>query len=158
MENKIFTIYYNSSITNTAIHKFAITILLSIYNQELILRQGDYAYKVNGGKNGFLYYKKGNRENWILIANWCFYRLYMVVRYRKAKWLRPMYETLFTKMDFVSTIFDDYSIKIVSKDGQILRSRRFRLSPPSALDKVMSEEFGYTKEKIQNLKAELGFD
>ena len=145
-------------VSDDAIHKFASTVLLSKYDKELILRQGNFAYRVNGGNDGFLYYTKGNSDNWILIANWCFYRLYMVVRYRKPVWLRPMYESLFAKMNFVSTIFDEDSIEIVGTDGQILRSRRFRLSPPLALDKVMSEKFGYTEEKIQHLKAELGLD
>jgi len=145
-------------ISDDSIHKFAVTILLSKYDSELILTHGKFAYRVMGGRDGHLYYKKGNNGNWILIANWCFYGLYIVVRYRKPAWLRPMYETLFAKMNFVSTIFDEYSIEIVGTDGQILRSRRFRLSPPSALDKVMSEKFGYTEEKIQRLKAELGLD
>ena len=155
MENKTFVINYEAS--DETIHKFAATLLLSRYETECILTQDKYAYKVKGGKSGHLYYRKGNGE-WILVANWCFYGLYIVVRYRKPVWLRPMYETLFARMNFVSTIFDDYSIELVGTDGHILRSRRFRLSPPSALDKVMSEEFGYTEEKIQHLKAELGFD
>ena len=69
-----------------------------------------------------------------------------------------MYETLFAKMNFISTIFEDYSIEIVGTDGQILRSRRFRLSPPTAFDKVMSDEFNFSEEQIQHLKKEVGFD
>ena len=156
MENKPFVIDYEAS--DDSIHKFATTLLLSRYDAEFILTQGNYAYKVRGGKGGALYYKKGPKGDWVLIANWCFYGLYIVVRYRKPAWLRPMYETLFAKMNFVSTIFDDYSIEIVGTNGQILRSRRFSLSPPSALDKVMSEEFNYAEDNILRLKAELGFD
>jgi hypothetical protein len=61
-------------------------------------------------------------------------------------------------MNFVSTTFDDYSIEIVGTDGQILRSRRFRLSPPSAFNKVMSEKFGFPEEHIQLLKKEMDLD
>ncbi len=146
------------SASDDAIHKFAITLLLSRYESECILTQGNYAYRVKGGTSGHLYYKKSNSDNWILVANWCFYGLYIVVRYRKPVWLRPMYETLFARMNFVSTIFDDYSIEIVATNGQILRSRRFRLSPPLAFGKVMSENFGFTEEKIRLLKQELGVE
>ncbi|MBI2328343.1 MAG: hypothetical protein HYU85_01635 [Chloroflexi bacterium] len=156
MENKTFVINYEAS--DETIHKFAATLLLSKYESELILTQGKYAYKVKSGNGGHLYYKKGNTGEWVLIANWCFYGLYIVVRYRKPVWLRPMYETLFAGMNFVATIFDEHSIEIVGTDGQILRSRRFRLSPPSALDKVMSEKFGYAEEKILRLKTELELD
>ncbi len=144
-------------VSDDSIHKFASTILLSKYESELVLKQGDFYYLVKGGKSGHLYYRKRDRE-WILIVNWCFYGLYIVVRYRKPVWLSPMYESLFAKMNFVSTIFDDYSIEIVGTDGQILRSRRCRLSPPSAFDKVMLEEFGFPEEQIQRLKKEAGFD
>ena len=101
-------------ISDDAIHKFAATLLLSPYDSELMLTQDKYSYRVKGGKDGHLYYQKGNSNNWILIANWCFYGLYIVVRYRKPAWLRPMYQSLFTKMNFVSTTFQDYSIELVS--------------------------------------------
>ena len=145
-------------VMDEAIHKFAVALLLSRHESELILTQDKFAYRVKGGEDGHLYYKKGNNDNWILIANWCFYGLYIVVRYRKPIWLRPMYTSLFTKMHFVSVAFDDYSIEIVGTDGQILRSRRFRLSPPLAFDKVMSEDFGFSEEKIQLLKKEMDLD
>ena len=152
------TANYNFDTSDTAIHKLASFILLSKYESEYLLTQGNYAYQVKGGNGGYLYYKKGDGDKWVLIANWCFYGLYMVVRYRKPVWLRPMYESLFRKMHFVSVAFDDYSIELVGTDGQTLRSRRFRLSPPSAFDTVMSEKFGYPEEEIQSLKAKLGFD
>ena len=157
MESKTFTINYNSDISNDAIHKFVAIYLLSRYDSELILTQGNFSYKVKGGKGGHLYYRRGNSNDWILIANWCFYGLYIVVRYRKTKWLRPMYRSLFAKMNFNSVIFDDYSIEISGSDG-VLRSRRFRLSPPSAFDRVMLDEFGFSEEQIQRLKKEVGFD
>ncbi len=144
-------------ISNESIHKFAVALLLSRYDSELILTQGDFSYRVKGGQDGHLYYKKGNSDNWILIANWCFYGLYIVVRYRKPIWLRPMYRSLFARMNFTSVTFEDYSIELSGSDGT-LRSRRFRLSPPPAFDKVMLEQFGFSEEKIHRLKAELGLD
>ncbi|MFC2060488.1 hypothetical protein ACFLTZ_05305 [Chloroflexota bacterium] len=156
MENKTFVINYETS--DEAIQRFAVAYLLSKYDSELILTQGKYAYRVKGGNDGHLYYKKGDSDKWILIANWCFYSLYIVVRYRKPAWLRPMYETLFARMNFVATIFNDYSIEIVGTDGQILRSRRFRLSPPSAFNRVMSKNLGFSEEKIRLLKQKLGFE
>ena len=152
------TTNYNFDVSDEAIHKFATTLLLSRYDAECVLTQGNYTYRVKGGTDGHLYYKKGETGEWILIANWCVYRLYIVVRYRKAIWLRPMYRSLFTRMNFTSITFNDYSIELASSDGQILRSRRFRLSPPLAFDKVMSENFGFCEEKIQLLKQELGVE
>ncbi len=156
MENKTFVINYEAS--DETIHEFAVAHLLSRYDSELILTQGNFAYQVRGGDSGYLHYKKGNNGNWILIADWCFYGLYIVVRYRKQIWLRPMYKSLFDRMNFVSTTFDDYSIELVGLDGQILRSRKFRLSPPKAFNRVMSEKFGFSEEKIQLLKKEMDLD
>ena len=158
MEDKAFAINFNSAISDESIHRFAVSHLLSSYDSGLILTQGNFAYLVEGGNSGYLSYKKGNSDKWVSIADWCFYGLYIVVRYRKPVWLRPMYEILFARMNFVSTIFDDYSIEIVGTDGQILRSRRFRLSPPLAFDRVMSEEFGFSEEKIHLLKKEVDLD
>jgi len=149
---------YRFNISDETIHKFASTVLLGRYDSEFILTQGNFAYRVKGGDGGYLYYKKGDSSNWVLIANWCFYGLYIVVRYRKPVWLRPMYRSLFAKMNFVSVAFDDYSIELVDSEGQTLRSRRFRLSPPSAFNKVMSENFGFSEEKIRLLKQELGVE
>lgn len=156
-EGRTFILTYDFDITDESIHKFAATILLSRHESELILTQGNYAYRVSGGNSGYLYYRKGNNHDWILITNWCFYGLYIVVRYRKPIWLRPMYKSLFARMNFTSVTFEDYSIELSGSDG-VLRSRRFRLSPPSAFDKVMLEQFGFPEEKIQRLKAELGLD
>ncbi len=142
-------------IFDDAIHELAPTILLSKQSSEFTLSQGKYTYRVRGGKDGYLYYKKMTSNNWILVANWCFYGFYMVVRYRKPAWLRPMYRSLFRKMNFVSVTFFDHSIELVSTEREILRSRRFRLSPPFALTKVMTEEFGYSEEKIEALRSEL---
>ena len=135
------TTNYNFDVSDNTIHKLTSTLLLSRHESELILTQGNYAYQVKGGDDGYLYYKKG-KGNWVLIANWCFYGFYIIVRYRKPIWLRPVYKSLFTKMNFVSTTFQDYSVELVDSDGQTLRSRRFRLSPPSAFNKVMAEKLG----------------
>ena len=143
---------FNSS--DDAIHELAAAILLSKEDSEIVLPHGGYFYKVRGGGDGYLHYRKGNRD-WVLIANWSFYGLYIVVRYRKPLWLRPMYQSLFAKMNFVSVIFHDYSIELVGTRGETLRSRRFRLNPPGALEQVMSEKFGYSPEKVEHLKVEL---
>ena len=152
------TTNYRFDVLDETIHKFAVSHLLRRYDSELILTQGNFSYLVKGGKDGHLYYKKGNSDNWVLIANWCLYGLYIVVRYKKAVWLRPMYNSLFTKMNFRTITFNDHSIELVSSDGQTLRSRRFRLSPSSAFANVMSEKFGYPEERIQLLKTKVGFD
>lgn len=140
--------------SDETIHELAAAILLSKEDSEIVLAQDDYSYKIKGGENGYLCYRKGNRE-WVLIANWCFYGLYIVVRYRKPLWLRPMYESLFAQMNFVSVTFHDYSIELVATDGEILRGRRLRLSPPHALDEVMTEKFGYSPQKVEDLKLKL---
>ena len=158
MSDKKAPINWNFDLSDATIHEVAASILLSKCETEFTLIQGNFAYKVTGGASGDLYYKNVNRDDWILIANWCFYGLYIVVRYRKPLWLRPMYKCLFTKMNFKSISFEDYSIELTGSNGEILRSRRFRLSPPSAFKRVMSEQFGYNKEQIQSLKAEIGLD
>ena len=158
MRDRAFIRNYNFDISDGTMHKFAVFVLLGRYDSEFMLTQGNFTYQVKGGEDGYLYYKKGDSGNWVLIANWCFYGLYIVVRYRKPVWLRPMYKSLFTEMNFVSIAFQGYSIELVASDGQTLRSRRFRLSPPSAFDKVMSEKFGYAEEQIQLLKTKVGLD
>jgi hypothetical protein len=146
---------YDFDISDGFIHELAPAILLGDRSSEFMLTQGKYAYRVRGGSDGHLYYRKGASDNWILIANWCFYGLYIVVRYRKPVWLKPMHQSLFAKMNFVSVTFFDHSIELVGTEEKILRGRRFRLSPPSALSKVMTEKFGYTQEKVEELKATL---
>jgi hypothetical protein len=142
-------------ISDDSINELSSTILLGDQSSEFILTQGKYAYRVKGGSDGHLYYKKGASNNWILTANWCFCGLYIVVRYRKPVWLKPMYQSLFAKMNFVSVTFFDHSVELVGTEGEILRGRKFRLSPPSALSRVMTEKFGYTQEKVEELKATL---
>jgi hypothetical protein len=146
---------YDFDISDGFIHELASAILLGDRSPEFMLTQDKYAYRVRGGSDGHLYHRKGASDNWILIANWCFYGLYIVVRYRKPVWLKPMYQSLFAKVNFVSVTFFDHSIELVGTEGEILRGRKFRLSPPSALSKVMTEKFGYTQEKVEELKATL---
>jgi hypothetical protein len=155
MLNRVVITNYDFDISDDAIHELAPSILLSEQSSEFTLNQSKYVYRVRGGRDGYLYYKKRASDNWILIANWCFYGLYIVVRYRKPVWLRPMYRSLFAKMNFVSVTFFDHSIELVSTEGEILRSRRVRLSPPFALTEVMTEKFGYSEEKIEALRSKL---
>ncbi len=158
MGNRAFITNYKFYTSDDIIHKLASSLLLSQYDSQYMLTQGNFTYCVKGGDSGYLYYKKGNSDKWILIANWCFYGLYIVVRYRKPLWLRPVYETLFARMNFISITFHTNSIEAVNSEEQILRSRRFRLSPPSAFSRVMSERFGYPEEQIQLLKTKVGLD
>ncbi|MBI2830237.1 MAG: hypothetical protein HYX81_03665 [Chloroflexi bacterium] len=143
-------------VSDERIHTVAVDILLGERDLQMTLSQGSFAYCVRGGSGGHLYYRKRVNDEWVLIANWCFYGLYIVVRYRKPVRLRPMYETLFTRMHFASVTFEEYSIKLLGSDGEVLRSRRFQLIPPSAFRKVMSEKFGFSEEKIESLQAEMG--
>ena len=146
---------YNLAASDETIHELAVAILLSKEDSEIVFAQGEYSYKVKGGEDGYLCYQKGNRH-WVLIANWCFYGLYIVVRYRKPLWLRPMYQSLFTQMNFVSVTFHDYSIELVGTGGETLRSRRLRRSPPHGLEEVMTEKFGYSPQNVEDLKIKLG--
>ena len=144
----------NFAFSDNSIHKLATAILLSKETTEVVLTEEEYSYKVKGGGGGYLYYRKGSRK-WVLIADWCFYGLYIVIRYRKPLWLRPMYQSLFASMNFGSVAFGDNSIEAVGTEGEVLRSRRFRLSPPYALEEVMAEKFGYSKEKAADIKVKL---
>jgi hypothetical protein len=146
---------YNFDISDDVIHELAPAILLSKQSSEFTLNQGKYAYRVKGGKDGYLYYKKRANDSWILIANWCLYGLYIVIRYRKPLWLRSMYQSLFSKMNFVSIAFSDHSIEAMGTDGQILKGRRLRLSPPFAFEEVMMEKFGYSLQKAEVLRSKL---
>jgi len=146
---------YGFVISDDFIHELAPSILLSEQGSELILSHGKYAFRVRGGSDGYLYYKRGASDNWILIANWCFYGLYIVIRYRRSLWLRSMYQSLFRKMNFIFVTFFDHSIELVGTKGEILRSRRFRLSLPFALNEVMTGRFGYSGEKIEALGSKI---
>lgn len=146
-------IKYHFEVEEQYIHDYAVSALLSKNDCQVTFTQGNFSYLVMGGDSGHLYYKRTSGDTWILIANWCLYGAYIVVRYRKAAWLRPMYKSLFTRMHFKEVLFDDYSIELLASDGGTLRSRRFRLSPPLAFDRVMSGKFGLSEEQIKHLKA-----
>lgn len=147
---------YDFDAPDESLHELAVAILLSKEDFEIVLTEGRYYYKVKGGEDGYLCYRKGNRD-WVLVANWCFYGLYIVVRYRKPAWLRPMYRSLFDQMNFTSVVFGDSSIELVGTDGQVLRGRRLRLSPPCAFRQVMTSRFGYTEQEAAALKVKLSF-
>ncbi len=154
MLDRGITSSYDFDFSNQTIHELIAAILLSKEDGEIVLGDGQYFYKGKGGESGHLFYRKGNRD-WVLIANWCFFGLYIAVRYRKALWLRPMYRSLFAQMNFVSVTFHDHSIELIDKNREILRSRRFRLSPPHALEEVMADKFGYSPQKGEDLKAKV---
>lgn len=155
MSNGAITRAYDFTVSDQAIHKLASAILLSEDDSEFTLTQGKYAYQVKGGTDGSLYYRKLPRKDWILIANWCFYRLYIAIRYRKPVWLRSLYEKLFSEMHFVSVEFGDSTIKLVGTDGEVIRGRKLRLSPPNALREVLAEKFHFTPDKIEKIRAEM---
>ena len=133
------------------IHNKAVSILLDRERkkEEVTLNGINYSYLVCGSNNGYLYYKKNTQKNWILVANWCFYGFYIIVRYRKPLWLRPMYEILFKAMNFVHITFLENSIELLTTDGTFLRSRRHKFIPPGSLERVLSNQFGYSKEKSE---------
>jgi len=87
MLDRALTESYDFDVSDDFIHELAPAILLSKEESEVVLTQGEYSYKVKGGGDGHLYYRKGDRD-WILVANWCFYALYIVIRYRKPLWLK----------------------------------------------------------------------
>jgi len=157
MKDRELTKNLNFDISDNTVHELASAILLSRYDSEFVLTQGNYAYKVRGGDDGYLYYKKGNSDKWVLIVNWCFYGLYIVVRNRKPVWLRPMYKNLFARMNFISITFQDDSFELVGSDGRILRGKRFHLSHPSAFNEVMVRKFSYSREESESLKVKIGF-
>lgn len=141
--------------TGPTIHERAVAILLGPKSPECELRGDEFAYLVVGGTGGHLYYKKGEAGHWVLIANWCFYGTYLAVRFRKAKWLRPMYHRLFARMHYQVLSFGPYGIEVVGTSGEKLNSRIFRLSPPGAFEQVMGEKFGFSEEHIASLAREL---
>jgi hypothetical protein len=138
-----------------SIHRIAVASILGPDKSERELRQGRYAYLVKGGSSGYLDYKRPGTDHWVSIANWGFYGSYMAVRYRKPIWLRPMYHYLFSNMNYTITSFDQYSIRLLGTNGEILSSRIFRLSPPGAVMSVLKEKFNFGEEQISELQREL---
>lgn len=125
------------------IHDVAVDVLLGSGTKEVELRQGDFAYCVKGGDAGHLQYRKKGIRDWVLVANWCFYGAYVVVRYRKVVWLRPMYEHLFSAMNYTILAFGLHSIELLANDGSILTCRQRSFSPPGALRAVLEKKLGF---------------
>lgn len=138
-----------------SLHSAAAELLLSKKKCRYILKQGLYSYKIEGGTDGCLYYRKGSSGDWIDIARWGFYGAYLRVLYRKPFWLRPMYESLFTKMNFASVTFGEYSISVTDTEGNTIHHRRFRLIPPGAMTKMLVDRFRFTEEHAERVLSEL---
>jgi len=138
-----------------SLHSAAAELLLSKKEHRYILKEGLYSYKIDGGTSGCLYYRKGTRGDWIDIARWGFYGAYLRVLYRKPLWLRPMYESLFTKMNFTSVTFSEHTIGVTDTEGDTIHHKRFRLIPPGAMTKMLVDKFRFTEEHAQRLLSEL---
>ena len=123
---------------DSSIHQFAAYGLLSKSKEEFVLRQGACTYKLCWGG---LYYKKESYSSWVLIANWCFYDAYILIRYKRAVWLRPLYEALFKRMNFLHISFNKYCIEVLDTNGHFQSSRIFRRSPPGGLQSAMAEVY-----------------
>jgi len=138
-----------------SLHSAAAELLLSKKEHRYILKEGLYSYKIDGGTSGCLYYRKGTRGDWIDIARWGFYGAYLRVLYRKPLWLRPMYESLFTKMNFTSVTFSEHTTGVTDTEGDTIHHKRFRLIPPGAMTKMLVDKFRFTEEHAQRLLSEL---
>ncbi len=137
--------------SSVSIHSVAIAVLLGQNDHERELRQADYAYLVSGRKGGSLCYRKGHDARWVLVANWCFFHSYVAVRHRKARWLRPMYGELFSRINYRVSSFDEHTIEILSSTGERMGHRLFRLGPPSAMEGMLREKFGFTEQQLKSL-------
>lgn len=62
MLGRVVTPSYDFDFSDETIHELAAAILLSKEDSEIVLAQGEYSYKVRGGEDGYLCYRKGNRE------------------------------------------------------------------------------------------------
>jgi hypothetical protein len=140
---------------NKSLHSTAAQLLLSKKEHRYILKQGLYSYKIEGGTDGCLYYRKGSRGEWIDIARWAFYGGYLRVLYRKPFWLQPMYESLLTRMNFTSVRFGEHTISVTDTEGNTIHHKRFRLIPPGAMTKVLVDKFHFTQERADGLMNEL---
>lgn len=121
---------------DSSIHEFAAYALLTKPKESIILQQSPYAYELDPGS---LYYKKESYRDWVLVANWCLYGAYILIRYKRAVWLKPFYEALFKRMNFLHVSFNKYCIEVLDTNGHFRSSRIFRLSPPGGLEVALSE-------------------
>jgi hypothetical protein len=137
------------------LHAAAADLVISKKGPRCILKQGPYSYKIEGGTGGSLCYRKGNTGDWIDVATWVFYGAWLTVIYRKPSWLRPMYERLFTNMNFASVKFGEHTIGVTDTQGRTMRHKRFRLIPPGAMTKVLVDKFHFTQDHADRLMTEL---
>jgi hypothetical protein len=137
------------------LHAAAADLVISKKSPRCILKQGPYSYKIEGGTGGSLCYRKGNTGDWIDIARWVFYGASLTVIYRKPSWLRPMYERLFTNMNFASVGFGEHTISVTDIQGETMRHKRFHLIPPGAMTKVLVDKLHFTQQHAERLMNEL---
>ncbi len=141
-----------------SIHRTAVDLLLGMDEETHELTLGEFGYLAKGGKGGSLSYRRGRDGRWVLIANWFFYDAFIAVRYRKALWLRPLYDYLFARMNYRILAFDTYSIRLLGSEGELLKGRLFRLSPPGTLRTVLADRFSFQPEQISQLEADIGME
>ncbi len=159
MAQKLICISKNDDCTflpsDDTIHKLAVEAILGKEAREKIYKQKEYAYKIKGGEDGHLYYKKGGSGSWILVANWYSYGFYLTVRYRKSPWLRAFYERLFEKMEFFSVDFCTDGFELLRTDGTMLKGRKLNLSPPGYFEKYLAENFRLRPKDIGEIRSKL---
>jgi hypothetical protein len=137
------------------LHAAAADLVISKKSPGCILKQAPYSYRIEGGTGGSLSYRKGSTGDWIDIARWVFYGASLTVIYRKPSWLRPMYERLFTNMNFASVQFGEHTISVTDTQGKTMRHKRFHLIPPGAMTKVLVDKFHFTQQHAELLMNEL---
>ena len=141
--------------SDDSIHELAVEAILGHEVRETILKQKQYAYKIKGGEGGYLYYKKGVKGSWILVANWYSYGFFLTIRYRKSQWLRAFYERLFEKMEFFFVDFCAGGFELVRTDGTILKGMRLNLSPPGCFEKYLVDNFRLSPKDIGEIRSKL---
>jgi hypothetical protein len=141
--------------SDDTIHKLAAEAVLGKGVRETIYKQKEHAYKIKGGEGGYLYYKKGVRGPWILVANWHSYSFFLTVRYRKSAWLRAFYERLFEKMELFSVDFCEDGFELVRTDGTIFKGRKLNLSPPGYFERYLTENFRLRPKDIREVRSKL---
>jgi hypothetical protein len=138
-----------------SIHGCAIETFLGQDVRETVFKQRQFAYKAQGGEGGYLCYKSGVNGDWILLADWYSYGLFLTVRYRKSPWLRIFYEKLFEKMEFFSVDYCSDGFELVRIDGSILKGRKLNLSPPGYLEKYLSDNFRLRPTEVGKIRSKL---
>ena len=134
---------------DSSIHQLAAYALLTKPNESIILRQPPYAYELEPGS---LYYKKESYREWVLVANWCLYDAYIKIRYKRAVWLKPFYEALFKRMNFLHISFNKYCIEVLDTNGHFRSSRIFRLSPPGGYEAALAQMYTFAHQSVQTTR------